>query len=699
MHIFLRPRSSLKKGNWKGYLVMGSFMLFLNALHSQGLRYTPDLFALEDSTQTVEPSNQPELTSITPLPKLQPALETAVPTVAKESLKERPARISMFGYYRLFAGGFLLDQAFPNMPVTRAYGVGDGYREPMLSLNVFGRPNGRSSFGTELFVFTPYAGVPFEENDNQFTLNLGINFYGNFRTQHGKFGIRAGGIHWYNLSPFTIGVYQILDRFSIFDRTPWEGISNTGRYEGYYGGGDVNRGDLRWDFRPFQGLIINGGELPGDLAFDLFWGKIDLNGGLPGSINDPSLTVANPGNAGNIPIYTGFNGTARNTPNFLTGGKLVKNFEDQNLILGYNAIYNHTALDTLGRANRNFQVHTLTLNMDIGDLNISGELGGGAFQSPTYERQWGEALMLRFKTKKEMTFLPLDLQVYQISPNYFNPNGEINTDGNPEIQANLPFAIAAGQLASGGLVTQVNQLAHNRRGINLNTGVELGDLKFNLGWGIAHELEAITTQLSFNHRINGLALSRIFQPFPANATTATVVGPYNRAFSFFRGVFEVVRTTDAIPGSFEASSRKWYSMVDLQGKYKTMIAGRPLYFFYLGTLSSVDPSMEIVPRFTQESYLFVQYHEFDLYYELLPKFILTGYYGVENARGGRLTEWGETGIPRDQLNTGWGLGFDWTVAPNSAFYFRYRRMQFNDRSFELARLKGHEITVELKTFF
>ncbi|HIG75529.1 MAG TPA: hypothetical protein EYQ24_13420, partial [Bacteroidetes bacterium] len=116
--------------------------------------------------------------------------------------------------------------------VVELAGVGDGYREPMLSVSVLGRPNGRSSFGTELFVYTPYDGLGTE--NNTVSLNLGVNLYGNFRTEAGTYGVRAGGIHWYNLSPFTIGVYQVLDRFSIFDRTPWEGVDGAQKYANYF---------------------------------------------------------------------------------------------------------------------------------------------------------------------------------------------------------------------------------------------------------------------------------------------------------------------------------------------------------------------------------------------------------------------------------------------------------------------------------
>ena len=100
-----------------------------------------------------------------------------------DDLKKQGQKLTVFGYYRLFLYGRNMTEAYPNLaPYERAYGVGDGYREPMLSLNLLARPNGKSAFGTELFFFTPYLGTNTRAADNAFTVNLGLNFYGNNRT-------------------------------------------------------------------------------------------------------------------------------------------------------------------------------------------------------------------------------------------------------------------------------------------------------------------------------------------------------------------------------------------------------------------------------------------------------------------------------------------------------------------------------------
>jgi hypothetical protein len=720
LHLNQSPRIARLRLNIFFLLVF--HFLFLGFLHAQldrsflsgeelsfSLQENNDLTEKDDSLSKI--SSLPGLTGWVQRPELE------IDSLGS-NIREQPAKLTMFGYYRLFLYGRNMREPYPNLsPFEKAYGVGDGYREPMLSLNVLHRPNGRSSFGTELYVFTPYSGEGFEEND--FTLNLGLNFYGNFRTDFGKFGIRAGGIHWYNLSSFTIGIYQVLDRFSIFDRTPWEGVDNTGKYENYFKSGAVDVGDDRWNTQAFQGLILNGADLPGGLGFDLFWGKTGVLGGLPEAEDDPLNTIFNLGTAGNVPTYQGFNGNARVLPALLYGGKLTRAFDKGRQRISLNSVNSYRTLDsepsvnytttpqdtffTIGDSEREtYSVHTLSFDLNIKKLNISGEIGASNYYISTYDPDWGEALMMRIRTPKEYTFLPLDIQLYQISKDFYNENGEIASNSNPQIQnpASQDFQVIAGQASVGGLITQVNQLAHNRRGINVNTGFELGPAKINIGWGFAAEIDTLTTQLTYVHRVNGLALSRIYNPFPANAVQATNFGPNGRKFSFFRGAFEVVQTTDIDPATAGPTNRKYFNAIDLQAKVKQYLFDRPIYLFYLGTFGSAQSAADFLPRLDDESYLFVQYHELDIYYELFPRFILTGYVGVERAQGGRLTEWGpESQQPRDQLATGIGTGFDWMIADNAGLYLRYRWMEFEDRNLVVDRYRGEEATIELKIFF
>lgn len=608
-----------------------------------------------------------------------------------DDLRKQPTRLTVFGYYRLFLYGRDFSEPYPNLePFERTYGVGDGYREPSLSLTVLGRPNGRASFGSELFVFSPYDGLG--TGNSTVSLNLGVNFYGNFRTEIGSFGVRAGGIHWYNLSPFTIGVYQVLDRFSIFDRTPWEGVDGTQKYDRYFRTGQANAGDQRWNYQAFQGLILNGSGLPGGFGFDAFWGKTQPNGGLPNA--QVGLGDTDPGNT---PDYIGLSGDARALPSFIGGGRVQ--WASGKHLLAANSITSYRILDSLTTDERSYQVHTGQFATEVAGVSVSGEMGASKFESPDYTSKWGEALMVRARTSSEHTGLPLDVQVYQVGRHFFNENGEIATNNNPQVNGDPRCAVPSGGGSAGGLITQVNQLAHNRRGINFNTAYEAGPARVAVGWGLAHELAPTTDEMSYIHRVNGLALSRVYNPFPAEATCATQFGPLGRKYSFFRGVFERVQLTDVDPVTGLATNRKYYHSVDLQSKLGGRILNRPAYLFYLASFGSANPNAYAVPR-DDDTYVFVQYHEFDVYYEVLDGFILTGYAGFENARGGRFTVADAvSGETRDQHARGLGVGFDWSVASNAGLYLRHRWVDFEDRSFAEDTYSGREVTLEFKVFF
>lgn len=623
--------------------------------------------------------------------------------------KKKPLKsINFNGYYRFFGYGRHIRVPYPNLnPYEKAYGVGDVYREPMLSLYMTGRAGGKTTFGTELFFFTPYLGTNL---GNAFTMNLGINLYGNFATSVGNFGIRAGGIHWHTLSPFTMGTFQAFDRFSIFDRTPWEGVLNTDKYDNYYDTGSINR-DNRWGKLAFQGIILEASNLPKDFYVSALFGKTQNNGGLGFSVNqagqtvnlppqtNPLSTVPNGNNAGNFPLYNGFAGTSRILPSFVVGGQIKKNFNEN--YIGYNTLNSWTFLDSLSATKRFYQVHTLDFDWKVKGLRLTGELGAGSFESPEIARKWGEALMMKIYIPKEYTFLPFSVQFYQIGQSFYNLNGEVQTFSNPEIQTSVAGSSQNGQASVGGALTQVEQLAHNRRGININTEYELGPLKVNAGLGIAKEIDLAGPELSYVHRINGLALSRVYNPFPENATGPTVVGPYGRVFTYFRGAYEKVVRTDVNPLTGEPLSKAYFNAIDLQVKFKHDIAKRPFYLFYLGSWQSARNVFSPVPYFNWEnSYLFAQYHEVDLYYELFPKFILAGYFGLESIKGGKDTEWDiDTFLPRDQLGIGYAIGFDWLVAKNAGIYARQRWMRFQDRNFALDEYRGTETTIELKIFF
>jgi hypothetical protein len=71
-----------------------------------------------------------------------------------QKLRKRDQKITVFGYNRLFLYGRDMIKPYPGLnPYERTYSVGDGYREPMLSMTVLARPNVKEILEFELEVF------------------------------------------------------------------------------------------------------------------------------------------------------------------------------------------------------------------------------------------------------------------------------------------------------------------------------------------------------------------------------------------------------------------------------------------------------------------------------------------------------------------------------------------------------------------
>lgn len=72
----------------------------------------------------------------------------------------------------------------------------------------------------------------------------------------------------------------------------------------------------------------------------------------------------------------------------------------------------------------------------------------------------------------------------------------------------------------------VNQLVYNCRGVNLNIGVEINDLKLNLGWGLVVELEVLSDVIIYVYCINGLVFLCIYNLFLVNVVNVINFGFY-----------------------------------------------------------------------------------------------------------------------------------------------------------------------------
>jgi len=610
--------------------------------------------------------------------------------------KAEPAplrQIAVNGFYRFFAtytdmkDEYLLVPDGNFMTRDRTLFIGDDTQLPNLWLNIAGRPNAKTSFGMDVFafqfldgdvnqtygnqvadslrppVYNPRSGTRLGEN---FGLNLGINMYGTYSGKLGTFKASMGGTHWYYLSDLTFASFRGYNRFTLFERNPWDPVEKSigDRYDKFYQDGATQQ-DTRWGNRAFHGLIIEGMALPKDMSFSLLYGKTELNGGI----------ISN--------------------PNFSVGGRIKKGSPTN--FFSYNTFNSRTYTDSLNNASIGFNIHTLEARKKIGDFKLHAELGAGRFYSPTYNESWGEALNVKLTTPKKYTGIPIEFHYFRIAPEVINNNAifwntaivEANASQVPigedgATQVLTPFASA---------VVPIGLMTNNRTGFNLNAEHQIGKLKLGAGYGFSSEITPISNAITYSHAVNQLTRSRFWR---WNFTPD--VGPYNRYSKVYRDAYETVNLRDDSLGV--AVNKKHFSGAEIQGKYQAKLFNKNINMLFLGRYHTVQPKFSAFPRFNEKAYLRIYSSEFELYYQLGKKFMFSNYFGYERTIGNYDTEVNsETRRPRNQEGVGVGSGFELSLGKNAVFIFRHRVFAFQDFSFKLDQFKGSESLVEVKVFF
>jgi hypothetical protein len=441
--------------------------------------------------------------------------------------------ISVSGYYRFLGCYTAMENQYAEIgAIKKRVFLGDDSNIPQLMLNIGGRPTKNTSFSTDLFLWTPLTG---STKDYSKGLNLGVNLTGTHSTKYGTFGIKTGGIHWYTLSPMTFASNTGYNRFSVFERNPWDPNTATliGRYRKYYSDGALSQ-DERWGQQAFQGFIFDGNNLPKGFSFAFMYGKSQFNGGtLP-------------------------------TPNTLTAGKIKKTFG--NNFVSANGISSRTFTDSLARLAIGYNLFTSEFKWAFGPVTVLGEVGAGNYFSPSTQGQWGEAIDVKVQFSRELTKFPIEVRYYQISPKVINNNGifwntsvsEYNdafaTAETPGSQTPLiPFASS---------LVSIGQLTNNRRGVILNTDLDYKKHKLTLGYSASAEIIGLSDKITYGHVANNLALSRFWRwAFPAG------VGPYGNLSKIYRGVYETLEITDSI-------SAKGFNAIEISYKTEFKLFGR-----------------------------------------------------------------------------------------------------------------------------
>jgi len=598
------------------------------------------------------------------------------------SYKNPTSSISFSGYYRFL--GFIRNQqeAFPNNSgKTLVISSGDAYREPMFLLKLNGKNRDNITFGADLMLNSLYKG-PSPNLTQSLTLNLGLNLSTSIATKNGIFNLKSGGVSWYRQSRLTVWGNRSFNRISIFERRPQTPLNKIpiNRYSRYYNSGLIDQG-IRYGSRAFQGIFFKGSKLPFNFSVKGVIGKSNFN---------------------RSPL--------ENSDNF-TGSLQLKNTLSSKLKIAYNYLSSWADIDSLSDERRKYFIHTLELDKKWNKIHVQMEVGLGKYSDPINTLGYGESILLNVKTAKS-TKVPLNFQLYRISPQFVNVTGNfLNTsvlEAFPNVEGVGTTIRTPYQSPIVGLGFPVN----NRQGVSINADFNLGKLKLNGGIGFFAEIDTSHAALSYIHNVNSQTLSRI-NVFAQNW------GPYNLLNSTYRGVYENVNITDTTAGG-NANFKKFFNTIEFQAKYNNKIFGKNYYIFSLTRLNSCQKEFDLFPQVGSQVLISQISEEIDFSFELSQKAALVLSYGIEKVLGNSYTDIGDNTEPtatntffeqlglenlyrytnsRNQKNTLLGFGLDYKINHNAMVFYRYNQYRYFDPNFVENNLKGWEMILELKINF
>ena len=598
------------------------------------------------------------------------------------SFKNPSSSISFSGYYRFL--GFVRNQkeTFPNNSgKTVVISSGDAYREPMFLLKLNGKTRDNIRFGADFMLNSLYKG-PSSDFTQALTLNLGLNLSTSINTKHGTFNFKSGGVSWYRQSRLTVWGNRSFNRISIYERRPQTPLNKTpiDRYSRYYNSGLIDQG-VRYGSRAFQGVFFQGLKLP-------------LNFSVKGVLGKSN-----------------FNRSLFETNDNFTGSFQLKNKLSSSSVIAYNYLSSWANTDSLSNNKRSYFLHTLELNKQWDKIQVQMEFGIGNYSDPTYKAKKGEAILVNIKTPKS-TKVPLNLQLYRISPQFVNVTGNFLNTSVLEVFPNIEGIGTTVRTPYQSPMVGLGYPVNNRQGVSVNADVSIGKLKINGGVGVFAEIDTSYAALSYIHNVNSQTLSKIYL-FAQNW------GPYNALNSTYRGVYENVNISDTTANGL-ANFKKFFNTIEFQVKYNNNFLGKNYYIFSLTRLNTCQKDLNILPQMGSEVLITQLSQEVDLSYEITDKAALVITYGIEKVMGNEYTDIGDNpdststnsfleslGLEnlfrytnsRNQKNTLFGIGLDYKIGNDAMLFYRYNRYRYFDPNFIENHLKGWEMMLELKINF
>ncbi len=582
------------------------------------------------------------------------------------------------------------------------YSVNGGYNEPFMRLTASGNPAENLYLDVEYTFDNLLTGQGLLGDRGRTNLPLqGLRFGGSYNTPVGKYTVMAGGIYWYNITPLTFGGYNT--RYDPFERVAWESDgSSWKRYSTFFENGGVATAGAgnRFGSAATQGFVIQGNDLPNGFGFAAVYGKTINSGGYQAWQARSPKKVA---------VYR----LTKKINNHFVGVNYYNSFGNINQTSGTDEILNLITSD--------FKIR-------LGEVSLTGEIGTGSYENPTYSKKTGEVANISIKTSEKLSFIPVALQLYSVSPNVVNPNSEMVNSSISSI-SNVYGNTTNGLYVNKGAVTDIGQITNNRKGMNLFLYKNTSKIRVALSVGTSQEYNNLYDVITFQHRLNKVQRSKF--NFFANAT-----GPYKKLYSQYLTVFE---TTTILPeyGGTTLGYKKSFNSLDLSLRYKFWFLNKEIILSNYFNYNTVQKQFSALPL-GKEPFVKLFYEELTMYYGLNAKTTLVGMLGFERNKGSMETElayaqdgtitykdpiskktittkvskgqlitdpvtgiskYNPDGRPMDQIGYGIGIGVDYNINDRCGLYLRERWFSHQDRSFILDKFTGYDTSVEFKVFF
>lgn len=593
----------------------------------------------------------------------------------------------------------------------------NGYTEPFMMLKAEANPSSKTSVVLEYYFDNQMTGQKLDSGRQALLYRL-FNFKGNINTNFGVFTLTAGGgVNWAKMSPFTLWNYQY--REDMFERWPWQPQGGSaGRYASTYEEKNIAV-DNRWGRAGTQGFILEGVGLPGGFGFMGMYGKTDFGGfrSFVQTVNAPITNVA--------------------------AGRIFNNALGHEFGLNYFTRFGFTNGKLLQPESQ--KIITVDFKIRPKNFNIYAELGAGNYINPSYGDKWSEAINLKVDIAKALLRFPLTIQLYSIGSSVVNVNSNVLNSSIPNVEPSYdPLNPTPGTLTTfPGAITEIGQSTNNRRTVEVQGGHTIGNFKFSLAYSVGAEIDNKFSQdprfnqIAYQHRLNSFTRSRF--GYYQNG-----YGPYGAIVGLYRRAFERIQITDT-----DVNYQKSFNTIDVSLKYKFQLFHKDFIVTSYTNTNSAQDAISAIPVFSDEAFVRYLYQEFMVYYSIHKKITLVGFTGFDQMKGNKRTTLAdengiantrtvldnaqtsldklilanndldaiqkqkvlveeaqatynlkqETGKPRDQFGTGFGVGIDYDFASTAGIYFRHRWFDHKDSNFKLDRFKGQESSVELKIFF